>query len=103
MNAVNDIPLHALAKPVRGLSMPPRKWRFSSGLILGFLAGALIGLGLLLLKPMDHMDEIDWLVGAAGVGAVAGIAVVGIRNLQASRAYRALERRRGYDIRRSGN
>lgn len=70
---------------------------------MGVLFGALVGFGLLLLEPVDHMDEINWLLAAGGIGAVAGVGTVAIRNLQAARAYRALERRRGYDIRRSGS
>jgi len=79
--------------------MPPRNWRYTSGLIFGMLLGVLIAIGLMLLKPVDRMHEITALLGSSGIGAAAGIAAVAMRNRRASAAFRALEARRGYDLR----
>ena len=79
--------------------MPPRNWRYTSGLIFGMLLGVLIAIGLMLLKPVDRMHEITALLGSSGIGAAVGIAAVAMRNRRASAAFRALEARRGYDPR----
>jgi len=82
--------------------MPPRSWRFTSGFICGLLLGVLAAIGLMFLKPVDHIHEIRLLLGSSGIGAAAGIAAVAIRNRRASTAFRALEARRGYDLRQKG-
>jgi len=60
--------------------MPPRNWRYTSGLIFGMLLGVLIAIGLMLLKPVDRMHEITALLGSSGIGAAVGIAAVAMRN-----------------------